>query len=129
MDEPQRAVSASACAALFWLQSDLQECSNRFCQSSRVVCLRDGERQAPRQTVPLHPQSVEKVRPPDGMLWKNRIAEARLHQALDRFRVFRLHHHVGHQIELPKKLIDNEANVAAGGIQKERNTGKLGGLD
>src|SRR6266849_3239601 len=63
---------------------------------------------------------------PQSMFWKDRVTETRFHEALDRFRVIRLHHHMRRNTNFLEKTVDNLPYVAAPGVEQEGSVVQFG---
>jgi len=63
---------------------------------------------------------------PQSVFRKDRVTETRFHETLDRFRVIRLHHHMGRNTNFLEKAVDNLPYVAAPGVEQEGSVVQFG---
>src|SRR5256884_8703454 len=59
------------------------------------------------------------------MLGEYRVAETRLHEALDRFRVISLHQHVRRHADLVEKPVDDHAHIASLWVKQKGDAGEF----
>src|SRR6266480_1223926 len=101
-------------------QGGLEKTGDGFRQLSRTLGLRRRERQTPLQAMTFDAKLLKEVRtPPQSVLGKYGVAEARFYQALDGFRVIRLHQHMRCHTDLVEKPVDDQPHVAALGIEQK----------
>src|SRR5438270_12445751 len=95
-------------------QGGAEKTDDEFCQLSSALGARHRECQAPLQALTFDTKLLKELRTsPQGMLGEYRVAETRLHEALDRFRVISLHQHVRRHAELVDKPVDDNAHIAS----------------
>lgn len=105
----------------------MQETCDGFGEFAWAIGVGHREGKAARQAMTRDAVFLEKMRTPaQSVLRKNRITKARFDEALDGFRVVRFHNHAGRDANFFKIAIDDEAHVAAFGIEKKRHVGEFG---
>src|SRR6267154_4984726 len=107
-------------------QGGAEKTGDGFGQLSRTLGARRRECQAPLQAMTFDTKLLKEVRTsPQSMLGEYRVAETRLHEALDRFRVISLHQHVGCHPDLVEKPVDDHAHIASLWVKQKGGAGEF----
>jgi len=104
----------------------VKEACDGFGEFARALGIGHGESEAASQTMARHAIFLKKVRAAsESVLGKNRIAKTRFDKSLDGFRVVRFHDHARRDADFFKIAIDDQADVAAFGIEEKRHVGEF----